>query len=120
MNDNYSELKETEQNDAANNKIFAVVIILVGSLILVNNLTNFSFNNWWALFMLIPVGAILLNMWRDYEVNGRLTRKSSGAIIPAIIMLTMMAIFLFNLSWTIFWPVTLIAVGLSVLLGSTS
>ncbi|MCP4428111.1 MAG: hypothetical protein GY803_26795 [Chloroflexi bacterium] len=120
MNDNLSELKETEQNHESNSKIFAVVIILVGVAVLVNNLTDYSFHNWWALFMLIPVGAILLNMWRDYEDNGRLTRKSAGSIIPAIIMLTMVAIFLFNLSWSAFWPVALIAVGLSVLLGSES
>lgn len=122
MNDNISNLKETEKSSEANdnNKIFAIVLILVGVAVMVGNLTDYSFENWWALFMLIPVGAILMNVWRDYKENGRLSRKSSGAIIPGVIILTMVAIFLFNLSWAIFWPVSIIAVGLSILLGSAS
>ena len=122
MNDNISELKENEKGYEGqdNNKVFALVLILVGVAVMVGNLTDYSFENWWALFMLIPVGAIFMNVWRDYQVNGRLTRSSSGAIIPGVIMLTMIAIFLFNLSWSIFWPVAIIAVGLSILVGSFS
>jgi surface polysaccharide O-acyltransferase-like enzyme len=119
MNDNISELKETEQaHESSNNRFFAIVLILVGTVLIINNLTDYSFENWWALFMLIPVGFIFTNIWRDYQENGRLTRQSSGAIIPGVVMLAMIAIFLFNLSWTIFWPVAIIAVGLSILLGS--
>lgn len=122
MNDNFSELKESEKSYAGqdNNKVFAVVLILVGVAVMVGNLTDYSLENWWALFLLIPAGAIFMNMWRDYQVNGRLTRRSSGAIIPGVIMLAMVAIFLFNLSWVIFWPVAIIAVGLSILMGSFS
>ena len=120
MNDNISDLKETEKSNEANdnNKIFAVVLIVVGAALVISNLTGYSFENWWALFMLIPAGFIFMTVWRDYQENGRLSRKSSGAIIPGIIILTMVAIFLFNLSWAIFWPVSIIAVGLSILLGS--
>ncbi len=120
MNDNISELKETEKYSEANenNTVFAVVLILVGVAVMVSNLTDYSFENWWALFMLIPAGAILMNVWHDYKENGRLSRKSSSAIIPGVIILTMVAIFLFNLSWAIFWPVTIIAIGLSILLGN--
>jgi hypothetical protein len=120
MNDNISDLKETEKNIEANdnNKVFAIVLILVGVAVMVGNLTNFSFENWWALFMLIPAGAIWMNVWHDYQENGRLSRKSSGSIIPGVVILAMMAIFLFNLSWAVFWPVSIIAVGLSILVGS--
>ena len=120
MNDNISDLKETEKTNEANdnNKIFAIVLILVGVAVMVGNLTDYSFENWWALFMLIPAGFMFMNVWRDYQENGRLTRKSSGAIIPGVVILTMVAIFLFNLSWAIFWPASLIAVGLSILLSS--
>jgi uncharacterized membrane protein YhaH (DUF805 family) len=122
MNDNISELKETEKTNEANdnNMIFAIVLILVGVAVMVGNLTDFSFENWWALFMLIPAGFMFMNVWRDYQENGRFTHKSSGAIIPGVIILTMIAIFLFNLSWAIFWPASLIAVGLSIIVGSRS
>ena len=120
MNDNLSELKETEKytRDDDSTKIFAVVLILVGIAILVNYFTDYSLENWWALFMLLPAGYIFMTIWRDYKENGRLSRKSSSSIIPGLVMIAMVAIFLFNLSWAIFWPVTIIAVGFSILLGN--
>ncbi|MCB9423233.1 MAG: hypothetical protein H6667_25780 [Ardenticatenaceae bacterium] len=120
MNDDISELKETERrirNDDAT-KIFAVVLILVGIAVLINYFTDYSLENWWALFMLLPAGYIFMAIWRDYKENGRLSRKSSGAIIPGLVMVAMVTIFLFNLSWAIFWPVTFIAIGFSILLGN--
>ena len=120
MNDNISDLKEIEKhnrNDDAT-KIFAVVLILVGIAVLVNTFTDYSLENWWALFMLLPAGYIFMTAWRDYNKNGRLSHKNSGSIIPGLVMLAMVAIFLFNLSWTIFWPVTIIAIGASILLGN--
>jgi hypothetical protein len=63
---------------------------------------------------------MLTTIWGDYQENGRLTHKSGGAIIPAIIILAMVAIFLFDLSWSIFWPVSLVAAGLGMLLNGRS
>ena len=72
MNDPISERNEAELIRRPNNNLFlAVVFILVGGALLVSNLTDFSLNNWWALFMLIPAGAILTNAWRDYQEIGR-------------------------------------------------
>ncbi len=120
MNDNISEFKEIEKMNEhkENNKIFATVLILVGVAVLVNSLIDYSLENWWALFMLFPVGAMVMNIWRDYKENGRLSHRSSGTIIPIVILSTIVAIFLFNLSWTIFWPTAIIAFGLSILLGN--
>lgn len=120
MNDNFSELKDAEKSSRANdnNKIFAAVLILVGAVLLVNYVTDYSLENWWALFMLIPAGYIFVKVWRDYKEDGRLSHQSSSAIIPGVIILTMIAIFLFNLSWAIFWPISIIAVGLSIFLGN--
>lgn len=120
MNDKISELKETEKATAApdNNQIFAAVLILVGIVLLVNQFTGDWLKNWWALFMLIPAGSMFMTVWRDYLENGHVTRKSSGAIIPGVLILVMLAIFLFNLSWSIIWPAAIVAVGLSILLGS--
>ena len=120
MNDKVSELKDNEKNTTAhdNNKVFAVVLILVGAALVASNLTDYSIKNWWALFMLIPVWSMFMTVWRDYQENGRVSRKSSGAIIPGVMILTMAAIFLFNLSSAIIWPTAIIAVGLSILLGS--
>jgi len=119
MNDDFNELKETAKEPNTNkNLILAIVLVVVGSGLLIGNLTGYAFKNWWALFMLIPAGSMLMGMWYDYQENGRFTRKSSGMLASSIILLTMIAIFLFDLSWVIFWPISLIAAGLGILIGS--
>ena len=126
MNDEFTDLKginelkaeETEQVKEDNGRlVFAVVMILVGLALSVGILTGYTIDNWWALFMLIPVGTMSMEMWQDYRVNGRLSKKTSGLIIPITILSVIVGIFLFNLSWSIIWPVSFIAVGLSILLG---
>lgn len=118
MNDHITAQNEIENVQKSNSNLFlAVVFIMIGGGLLISNLTSFTFKNWWALFLLIPAGGFMMNAWRDVQENGRLTRRSTGAIIPGIILLTMVAIFLFDLSWTIFWPIILIAVGFSILVG---
>ncbi len=129
MNDEFNDLKgidalkaeETEQVNENNGRlVFATVLILVGLALSVGILTGYTLDNWWALFMLIPVGTMSMEMWQDYQKNGRLSKKTSGLIIPITILSVIVAIFLFNLSWSIIWPVSFIAVGTSILLGGRS
>ncbi len=129
MNDEFNDLKgidalkaeETEQVNENNGRlVFATVLILVGLALSVGILTGYTLDNWWALFMLIPVGTMSMEMWQDYQKNGRLSKKTNGLIIPITILSVIVAIFLFNLSWSIIWPVSFIAVGTSILLGGSS
>ena len=123
MNDEIKEIKDEEQeSDVAEDKdynwIIAVVLILVGSVLIVTNFTGFEFDNWWALFMLIPAGFMFVTVWRDRQENGRLTNRSTGALIAGIAILAMLAIFLFDLDWGKLWPLAFILGGIAVLLGS--
>jgi hypothetical protein len=116
MNDNFSELKgNEEQGGIQPNWIVGAVIIAVGSLLLLRNLTGFEFENWWVLFMFIPFGGLLAGMWNQYQANGRVP---SGLIIAGISMALVMSIFLFKLSWSAMWPAFFIIGGISALLGS--
>ena len=116
MNDKFSELNGDEkQGGIQPNWIVGVVIITVGTVLLLRNLTGFSFNNWWALFMFIPFSGLLAGMWNQYQVNGRIP---TGLIIGGISMAFVISIFLFNLSWSALWPVFFIIGGISALLGS--
>ena len=113
--------EETEQVKEDNGRLaVAAVMILVGLALLVGMLTGYTLDNWWALFMLIPVGTMSMDVWQDYQKNGRLSKKTSSLIIPIIILLVIVAIFLFDLNWSIIWPVSFIAVGLSMLIGGRS
>lgn len=122
MGDEMKDLKDEEKEGAAegngSNWIVALVMIVVGIGLLASNFTEFSFNNWWALFMLIPAIGMLRTVWADHQAHGRLTGRSTGPLIGGLATLVMMGVFLFNLSWSGLWPLGLIFGGIAVWLGS--
>ncbi|HRQ38882.1 MAG TPA: hypothetical protein PLD25_13325 [Chloroflexota bacterium] len=122
MGDEFKDLKDEEKGGAAEDKgsnwLMALVLIVVGIGLLASNFTQFSFNNWWALFMLIPAIAMLRNVWADYQAHGRLTSRSTGPLIGGLATLVLMVVFLFNLSWSGLWPLGFIFGGIAILLGN--
>jgi len=95
------------------------VLILIGIVFVVRNVTGFSLDNWWALFILIPALGSLLTSYQKYQRNGRrFTGASRGPLIGGLFLLGLTAVFLFKLDWSRIWPLVLILAGLGVLLGS--
>ena len=94
------------------------VLILIGIVFIVRNVVGFSFDNWWALFILIPALGSLVSSYRMYERNGgRFTAAARGPLIGGLFLLGLTAVFLFKLDWGRIWPFILILAGLGVLLG---
>jgi hypothetical protein len=98
-----------------------LVLIIVGLAFIVENL-NLPFiknGNWWAVFLLIPIVAILDDIYRIYTTT---PEGKAGAIASKIVGLlvisTVMVIFLFGVQLGIYWPVLLIAVGLALLIAA--
>lgn len=126
MNEDLNVLKNEEKESnvpgfgSNSNGIMAGVLIVVGVGLVLSNVTGFSFDNWWVLFMFIPALTMLKAVRDDYQGNGRLTSRSSGALIASLAIFTTAFIFLFDLSWGDLWPVAFIFGGLSVLLSSRS
>ncbi|MEM7117773.1 MAG: hypothetical protein AAF614_35410 [Chloroflexota bacterium] len=111
-----SEFKEQER-DGFNNWITGVVLIGVGIILVASNLTGFSFQNWWALFILIPAIYQLSIVWRGYQENGRLTSASTGPLIGGLGALAVAAVFLIDgISWGVIWPIAFVFGGISLLL----
>lgn len=93
------------------------VLILVGVVFIVKNVTGIDFNNWWALFILIPAFGSLGTAYSMYKKNeGRFTAASRGPLIGGLVLLFIAAIFLFNMDWGTMWPVLLIIAGVGTLL----
>ena len=115
-----NEEKESFVPGFGSNTVLAIVLMVVGAGLLLSNVTGVSFDNWWVFFMFIPALAMLKAVWGDYQANGRVTSKSSGALIASLSIFTAAFIFLFDLNWGNMWPIGLIIGGLSVLLGSRS
>lgn len=123
MSNNLDELKDAEKSGSERNGsvIMAVIFIVVGVGLIVSNITGFSFVNWWVLFMLIPVSFFAQNIYRDYQVNGRLTSASTGSIIAGLAISLTAATFLFEaITWSAIWPIGLIFAGIAMFLGNRS
>jgi cell wall-active antibiotic response 4TMS protein YvqF len=95
------------------------VLILIGIVFIVRNVTGFSLDNWWALFILIPALGSLVTSFQMYERQGRrFTGASRGPLVGGLFLLGLTAVFLFKLDWSRIWPFILILAGLGLLLSS--
>lgn len=108
----------SEHSDSHENHswIPGVVLIALGVLFLFDNAFGVELDNWWALFILIPAVVNLNNAWRRYRRAGRWTSSARSALTGGLLIGTVALIFLFELSWSLFWPVLLIILGAGILL----
>jgi hypothetical protein len=98
--------------------IAGVILIVIGAILLLQNTgINIPLRNWWSLFILIPAIGALSNALRLYQdADNQLTPAARSSLFGGLVLLLITAMFLFNLSWTLFGPVILILVGLGILL----
>jgi hypothetical protein len=95
--------------------IVGLILIVIGGVARLQNLTGILLFNWWALFILIPAIGAFANSWNIYQKNGKLTSGGRGSLIGGFVLTIIAAAFLFNLDLGNFWPVSLILVGLAVI-----
>ncbi len=130
MSDEIADLKDAEREEifeeekhapmarrSGNNWIAGVVLIAIGVIFLVSNVTDFHLENWWALFILIPAVSSFGNAFASYQRHGRITRAARGSLTGGLILSLIASAFLFSLDWGLIWPLFLIVGGLSALLG---
>ncbi|MDX2005317.1 MAG: hypothetical protein SFU83_08580 [Meiothermus sp.] len=103
-------------NERNNNWIAGLVLIGLGLVFLVQNITGVQLGNWWALFILMPAVWAFWNAWEIYQKEGKLTpqaaRMAQGGLFPLVIGL----IFLFNLDFGRLWPLLLVIAGIGAIL----
>jgi hypothetical protein len=101
--------------------VLAVVLIIIGIVFLIKNMGwvgDWSFNNWWALFILIPAVGSFGNAWSSYVSAGRRFDAAVGrSVMFGVLFVAITIIFLLQLNWDKFWPVILIIIGLGLVLG---
>lgn len=102
------------------NALVGLAILAIGGFFLLKNfgVINWDFEfNWWALFLLIPVGSILQNVWQQYRRNGdKLTRELRTKLVAGAGILLVALMLLIGLDWDRYWPVFLILGGVALLL----
>jgi hypothetical protein len=97
--------------------ILGVILILLGGFIYLQTMKIYTLSNWWALFILIPGLAALVEAWRVYRAaEGKFTRRARGSLILGVGLLLVTTIFLLGLNWTIFGPILLVLAGASMII----
>jgi len=93
-----------------------VILIFLGIIFLFQQVGSFSFDNWWAVFILIPALSSIGAAWRVFQSTGRFTHPGVlGPLYGAGYILMVALIFLFNLDWGIWWPLFVLWAGLGAL-----
>jgi drug/metabolite transporter (DMT)-like permease len=99
--------------------VAAAVLIVVGVVFLVKNLgwSDWSFDNWWALFILIPALGSFGNAWSSFAAAGRRFDAATGrSVVFGLLFVAITVIFLLD-AWDKAWPVILIIIGLGMVFG---
>jgi hypothetical protein len=91
-------------------------LILLGVIILLQNMGIRFLANWWALFILIPAFWAFVGAWNIYQDNRRITQGVVSSLTIGILLTILALSFLLNLAFGLFWPVLLIVGGLVLLL----
>ncbi len=110
------ERRAARANSMGGSWILGAILIVIGVIIMLQNYTSFTLNNWWALFILIPAIGAFGTTWRIYQNQGRLTASARASLIGGIVLTMVTAIFLFNLNWSILGPVLLMLAGVGLIL----
>jgi hypothetical protein len=95
-----------------------VVLIVLGVTFLLVELGVISgFDNWWALFFFVPGLVMLYRVWATYLEQRRLPDEIKARLVGSLVLITLGTIFLFELSFSMLWPLLLIIIGAGLLLG---
>jgi hypothetical protein len=106
-----SDIPQRPSRRTGNTLFLGLILVVVGSLFLLQQMGNFSFHNWWALFILIPAFGAFSTAWYAYRRNYQLNEGVRAGLGGGLITLTIALMFLFNLDWSLWWPLTIIMPG---------
>lgn len=97
-----------------------IILIVLGGIFLLQNTGLLgTFDNWWALFILIPAIGSFASAWNLYQRAGNAwTGAVTGAVIGGFVLTSIAVAFLFGWNIGQLWPIFLIIGGLSILLGA--
>ena len=98
--------------------VTGLIMILLGVAFILRTtrIFNFPFDNWWALFILIPaIGAFDTAIRLYQHADNQLTSQAMGSLLVGLVLTFVTASFLFNLNWSLFGPILLILAGIGTL-----
>lgn len=95
--------------------MIGVILILLGVAFMLEQAGVIAMTgNWWAVFIYLAAAASFLNVWRSYRARGEFGPAAGGSLVWGLALTMVASIFAFNLSWDMWWPSILIAVGVGI------
>jgi hypothetical protein len=94
------------------------ILIMLGLIFLLQNTGLVFFQNWWALFILIPAFGAFAAAWGRYQDSGQMDAAVRGSAFGGLVMTLIAVAFLFNFNSVLFWPALLIVAGVGVLVNA--
>jgi hypothetical protein len=107
-----SEEKRRPLTDLSPEWIGGVTLILLGGIFLLQQNRLIAFDNWWALFVMIPAVILFGAAWSRYRAGGR-DSAVIGPLVGALAITAAAVLLLFDLDWRRLWPVFLIIAGVA-------
>lgn len=95
--------------------IGAIVLVVIGVVLLLENFGYSLPERWWALLLLLPAIGSLVAAIRSYRSKGS-TPDVLAALAGAVIFTVLSLALFLGVDWGIFWPVILILLGAGALL----
>ena len=98
--------------------VLGVILIILGVAFLLQQAGYLALSgNWWAVFIYLASFGSFANAWRSYRAGGQFGSAATGSLIWGLVLLVVATILLFELSWDLWWPVILVAVGAGIVIG---
>lgn len=111
--------REARHDNRGGAWIWGIFLILLGVGFLLQNAGIFDFENWWALFILLPAIGSFQSAWDSYRSAGsRLTAQARGQMIGGFILTVIAFTFLFGFNFGTLWPVLLVIAGVGLLINA--
>jgi phosphatidylserine synthase len=90
------------------------IVLAIGIVLLLGNLGFSVPHNWWAVLLLVPAVAALVNAIRFYRYDGPQSPRVMGSAIGGLVMLALALALFFDIGLGLFWPVIVIIVGVAI------
>jgi hypothetical protein len=100
---------------------WGLVLVAIGVIFLLQNLGALSQHfNWWAVFILVPALSALSGAWFAFLRSKRFGAAVRSALGGGVIILTVALMFMFDLDWSLWWPLMLIVPGFTIFINGFS
>lgn len=98
--------------------IVGLVLIVLGSVFMLERAGYVALTgNWWALFIYLAAAGSFVNAWRSRRDSGRFGTAATTSLVWGLVLTVVATILFLDLSWDVWWPGILVAVGLGIVTG---